>query len=221
MGTCVPLTVLYAGNDSVFEERLRDALAHWPRALTLVHLRSFEDVIATLERRQRAALVLDPYLSGCDGFFGVLTVHHRFSRVPILLPLQSAEPSIIARARAFGAHGVIERTAPLDLLARAVDRLLHGQLNYPDPYVDLADDIVLLNGHGPSVERLATLTASQVRVLHGLADGLLNKQIAFDMGISEATVKAHLTALFRKLAVNNRTQAVIAARALDIGPPSL
>ena len=87
------------------------------------------------------------------------------------------------------------------------------------------EDMGLISRIEPSIFRnagqpvpavFAELTPTQLKVLHGVHSGLLNKQIAFDLGIAEATVKAHMTALMRKLNVRNRTQVAIAAQSLAI-----
>jgi DNA-binding NarL/FixJ family response regulator len=114
----------------------------------------------------------------------------------------------------FGASGFIPKTLGVDQMRNVIARILEGGVWTP-PDVDLkaaADPATT-----ELMSRLATLTPQQVRVLMMLSEGLLNKQIAFQLGVSEATVKAHVSAILQKLGVESRTQAVIAAAKLEAG----
>ena len=113
---------------------------------------------------------------------------------------------MIRRAHQFGASGFIPKSSPASI-GQAVAAVLDGGVWTP-PDVDLGT----LGGHGDrrTMRRLATLTPQQVRVLMRLADGLLNKQIAYELGVAEKTVKAHVSAILKKLGRDSRTQAVIA-----------
>ena len=116
------------------------------------------------------------------------------------------EAEAAPRARAYGAVGFVSKTADLATLEASVARALAGERDAPAEPLP-ADDVS---------NRVASLTPTELKVLLGVLAGRLNKQIAFDLGVSEATVKGHMTAILRKLGVQNRTQAVLAARALDI-----
>jgi DNA-binding NarL/FixJ family response regulator len=114
----------------------------------------------------------------------------------------------------FGASGFIPKTLGVEAMREAIKRVLAGEVWTP-PDVDLsaradAETAALL-------ARLASLTPQQVRVLMMLSEGLLNKQIAFELSVSEATVKAHVSAILQKLNVESRTQAVIAAAKIEAG----
>ena len=113
-----------------------------------------------------------------------------------------------------GANGFIPKSTPLHDLKDAVIKILQGENWWPE-------NIQPAEAHGTSdIEaKLATLTPQQFRVLGMISEGLLNKQIAYDLSVSEATVKAHVTAIFKKLGVRSRTQAVIAIKELEIDPP--
>jgi DNA-binding NarL/FixJ family response regulator len=124
------------------------------------------------------------------------------------------EPAVIRRCMDFGASGFIPKTLAVEAMREAIAVVLKGNVWTP-PDVDLstaadADTTALL-------ARLATLTPQQVRVLMMLSEGLLNKQIAYELSVSEATVKAHVSAILQKLGVESRTQAVIAAAKIEVG----
>jgi DNA-binding NarL/FixJ family response regulator len=123
------------------------------------------------------------------------------------------DPAVIRRCMEFGASGFIPKTLGIEALRAAVTRVLQGEVWTP-PDVDLSQRS---DAETAAIARLATLTPQQVRVLMMLSAGLLNKQIAYELGVSEATVKAHVSAILQKLGVESRTQAVIAAAKIEAG----
>jgi DNA-binding NarL/FixJ family response regulator len=151
-------------------------------------------------------ILLDLKMPGAEGFSGVALLHAEKPGVPILV-VSSANAALAARdAVRFGAVGFIGKDTDLDGIEAAIfDALAGKRIAAP---VDAEIDLV--------AEKIATLTPTQLKVLLGVMRGRLNKQIAFDLGISEATVKAHMTAILKKLDVQNRTQAVLAAKALGL-----
>ncbi len=153
-----------------------------------------------------ALILLDLNMPGATGYSGVALLHAEAPDVPILVissaDLAAAGPQV---AR-FGAIGMIGKDESLAAIEAAIAAALAGERMPAD-----ADA-----GDGEVAHRVASLTPTQLRVLLGVLAGRLNKQIAFDLGISEATVKTHMTAVLRKLDVGNRTQAALAARALGL-----
>ena len=130
------------------------------------------------------------------------------------------DPAVIRRCMEFGASGFIPKTLGIDAMRGAIARVLAGEVSTP-PDVDLARQSDAETA--ALIARLSSLTPQQVRVLMMLSAGLLNKQIAFELGVSEATVKAHVSAILQKLGVESRTQAVIAAgknRSRPVATPS-
>jgi DNA-binding NarL/FixJ family response regulator len=150
-------------------------------------------------------LLLDLRMPGSDGFFGLLQVRKAFADIPVVVVSGSDEASIIARTRALGALGFIAKSASTEAIREAVVRVLEGDEVWPDAHINPEDEADMAD----ISQRVSDLTEQQLRVLQHLQQGRLNKQIAYDLNISEATVKAHVTAIFRKLGVLNRTQAVI------------
>lgn len=120
----------------------------------------------------------------------------------------------IQRALDFGASGFLPKRLGADALREAVMQVLDGEIWTP-PDIDLS---AAVDPEGAQLrERLSTLTPQQMRVLMMLSEGLLNKQIAYELGVSEATIKAHVSAILQKLGVESRTQAVIAASKISVG----
>ncbi|WP_076072803.1 response regulator transcription factor [Sphingomonas montana] len=152
-------------------------------------------------------VLLDYRLPDSDGFSGFFRLQYLLGDVPIAIISGFGDAKIVEAARVLGAQGFLSKTQPLDVLADLVDRMLRGERVFP-PATRPAHEIEVAR------ERLETLSSAQRRVLLALARGHLNKQIAQELGVSEATIKAHLTAIFRKLGVLNRTQAVLSIQPL-------
>jgi DNA-binding NarL/FixJ family response regulator len=151
-------------------------------------------------------VLLDLRMPGAEGCSGVALIHAEVPQVPILVVSAADASHAAAAARRFGAIGFIGKEQDLAAIEAGIRAALAGERLAPD--VDPQLDAV--------AAEVAALTPTQLRVLLGVLAGRLNKQIAFDLGITEATVKAHMTAIMRKLDVQNRTQAVLAARALGL-----
>jgi len=162
---------------------------------------------AAAETDDLTLILLDLKMPGANGYSGVALLHAERPSVPILVISSAKSATAVSDARRFGAVGFIGKEQDLSVIEVAIaDALSGGSLKGPsDPELDEV------------AQHVASLTPTQLRVLLGLLAGKLNKQIAYDMGISEATVKAHMTAIMRKLDVQNRTQAVLVARALGLG----
>jgi DNA-binding NarL/FixJ family response regulator len=176
---------------------------------------TFEEVMELLEHGGDADLILlDLSMPGARGFSGLMYLRAQYPGVPLVVVSASDDPAVIRRCMEFGASGFIPKTLGIEAMRQAIARVLGGEI-YTPPDVDLA--------HGADadtqalVARLASLTPQQVRVLMMLSGGLLNKQIAYELGVSEATVKAHVSAILQKLGVESRTQAVIAAGKIEAG----
>ncbi|RKG49907.1 DNA-binding response regulator [Acinetobacter cumulans] len=161
-------------------------------------------------------VLLDLNLPGASGFSALVHVRAQYPAIPIIVVSAHEESSIIHRAIAHGAMGYIPKSAHPSHIGEAIRQVLEGEIWLPpnlpsstafDPRA--ADETAL-------AERIQSLTPQQFRVLMMVAEGLLNKQIAYELDVSEATIKAHVTAIFRKLGVQNRTQAVLAINALNI-----
>jgi DNA-binding NarL/FixJ family response regulator len=138
----------------------------------------------------------------------------QYPSLPIVIVSANDDPTVIRRCMEFGASGFIPKTLGIEALRAAIARVLQGEIWTP-PDVDLSRQSDAETA--ATIGRLATLTPQQVRVLMMLSGGLLNKQIAYELGVSEATVKAHVSAILQKLGVESRTQAVIAAGKIEAG----
>ncbi|WP_267387568.1 response regulator transcription factor [Sphingomonas sp. GC_Shp_3] len=150
-------------------------------------------------------VLLDFRLPDARGFSGFFELQQDLGNRPIAIISASDDTTLVAAARAVGASGFLSKADSLDALVGAVGALLAGERVFPPVDSGALDSLQM---------RLATLSASQRRVLVALVEGRLNKQIAGDLNVTEATVKAHLTAIFRKIGVQNRVQAILTMQPL-------
>jgi len=176
---------------------------------------TFEELADLLEGGGEVDLILlDLSIPGVRGFSGLMYLRAQYPSIPVVVVSANDDPAVIRRCMEFGASGFIPKKLGVDPLRRAIVRVLQGETWTP-PDVELAQQPDA--AAAAMMARLATLTSQQVRVLMMLSAGLLNKQIAHELGISEATVKAHVSAILQKLGVESRTQAVIAAARIEAG----
>ena len=153
-------------------------------------------------------VLLDLTMPGVQGFSGLIYLRAQYPEVPIVIVSANEEPVTIRRAVEFGASGFVPKSLDTAGIVNAIRTVLSGDIwAPPDVDLDTAEDHEVAD----LVGRIGRLTPQQMRVLMMLSEGLLNKQIAYELGVSEATVKAHVSAILQKLGVDSRTQAVIAA----------
>jgi DNA-binding NarL/FixJ family response regulator len=212
--------LIIADDHPLFRGAMREAVTGLFQRLEIAEAGVFDDVAALLDHDTDFDLVLlDLTMPGVRGFSGLMYLRAQHPSVPVIVVSANDDPTVIRRCMDFGASGFIPKTLGVDQMREAIrDVVAGGQWTPRD--IDL--------GHATDAEtaalvsRLATLTPQQARVLGMLSEGLLNKQIAYELGVSEATVKAHVSAILQKLGVESRTQAVIAASKIDAiaRPPS-
>ena len=207
--------LVIADDHPLFRGALREAVTGLFERIDIAEAGTFNEVAELLERGSDVDLVLlDLTMPGVRGFSGLMYLRAQYPSVPVIVVSANDDPAAIRRCMEFGASGFIPKTLGVEAMRSAISRILSGGVWTP-PDVDLSA--------GSDTEtaelmvRMATLTPQQVRVLMMLSEGLLNKQIAYQLGVSEATVKAHVSAILQKLGVESRTQAVIAAAKIETG----
>ena len=207
--------LVIADDHPLFRGALREAVSGLLARVEISEAGSFEEVSKLLDRGTETDLILlDLAMPGVRGFSGLMYLRAQYPSVPVVVVSGNDDPSVIRRCMDFGASGFIPKTLGIDQMRNAVMGVLKGEVWTP-PDVDLAAGVDA--EAAGLMARLATLTPQQVRVLMMLSEGLLNKQIAYQLGVSEATVKAHVSAILQKLGVESRTQAVIAAAKIEAG----
>ena len=206
--------LIIADDHPLFRGALREAIGGFlPDAqISRRRARSTRSRGCSTAGRNADLVLLDLSMPGVRGFSGLMYLRAQYPAVPIVVVSGNDDPSVIGRCMDFGASGFIPKTLGIDVMREAIRRVLDGEIWTPPDVVPQrkadreTDDVIA---------RLGTLTPQQVRVLMMLAEGLLNKQIAHELSVSEATVKAHVSAILQKLRVDSRTQAVIALAKIE------
>lgn len=200
-------TFVIADDHPLFRGALKEALAGMGPGSNLLEAGDFESVKSLIVGKDDIDLVLlDLTMPGASGLSGLVSLRGLDSSVPIVVVSAHDDPATIRRALELGASGFISKSASMDDIRGAVRLVLDGGVAAPEG-IELGEegDPEISN----LIARLQTLTPQQSRVLGMLAEGLLNKQIAYELNVSEATIKAHVSAVLQKLGVDSRTQAVI------------
>jgi DNA-binding NarL/FixJ family response regulator len=207
--------LVIADDHPLFRGALREAVTRLFEHVDIAEAGTFNEVAELLERGSDVDLVLlDLTMPGVRGFSGLMYLRAQYPSVPVIVVSANDDPAAIRRCMEFGSSGFIPKTLGVEAMRTAISRILSGGVWTP-PDVDLATGSDAETAE--LLARMATLTPQQVRVLMMLSEGLLNKQIAYQLGVSEATVKAHVSAILQKLGVESRTQAVIAAAKIETG----
>jgi DNA-binding NarL/FixJ family response regulator len=209
MSAVASMHLVIADDHPLFRDALRQAVASVIASAKIDEAGSFEDLTALLERDAEVDLILlDLTMPGTSGFSGLIYLRAQYPAIPVVIVSASDDVETIRRSVDFGASGFIPKRFGVDTLRDAIRKVMDGDVWIPS-------DVDLSSAVDPEMtrlrDRLVTLTPQQVRVLMMLSQGLLNKQIAYELGVSEATIKAHVSAILQKLGVESRTQAVIAA----------
>jgi DNA-binding NarL/FixJ family response regulator len=207
--------LVIADDHPLFRGALREAVRGLLEGAEIAEAGTLDEVAELLDRNGEVDLILlDLAMPGMRGFSGLMYLRAQYPSVPVIVVSANDDPAAIRRCMEFGASGFIPKTVGVEAMRTAIARVLKGGVWTP-PDVDLSAGADAETAE--LMARMATLTPQQVRVLMMLSEGLLNKQIAYQLSVSEATVKAHVSAILQKLGVDSRTQAVIAAAKIEAG----
>ncbi len=202
---------IIADDHPLFRDALRQTVEAGFAGARIVEASSLQEVADAIEASVEPDIVLfDLKMPGVRGFSGLMLLRAQYPAAPICVISASDDPATIRNALQLGASGFVSKSAPTDEICEAITSILAGGRWVPPDLAESAGEDVI-------VSRLKSLTPQQVRVLMMLSEGLLNKQIAFKLGVSEATIKAHVSAILQKLQVQNRTKAVLVAAQIEAG----
>ncbi|MBU1310719.1 MAG: response regulator transcription factor [Gammaproteobacteria bacterium] len=204
------MIVLIADDHPLFRVALSQACANiLGNDATLLQAQNMQQLWPLLRAHPDTSFIfLDLRMPGSDGFTGLTALRTEYPDVPVIMVSAEEDPTIIKQALTLGAAAYIPKSAPLELLSEAIAAVLSGESWLPAGLIqDVNSAKALIDDDFAS--RLEQLTPQQFRVLKMIADGLLNKQIAYEMNVQETTIKQHVSAILRKLNVNNRTLAGI------------
>lgn len=202
-------TILIADDHPLFRNALFQSVHMAISGANILEADSITGLFELLEKEEPDLLLLDLKMPGANGMSGLIQLRCDYPHLPIVVISASEEPAVIAQVKQHGAFGFIPKSSDMRALVNALHQVLEGNMFFPEAAADFSSEKSRL------AEKIASLTPQQHKVLGMLSDGLLNKQIAYELNVSEATIKAHMTAIFRKLDVKNRTQAVILIQQLE------
>lgn len=210
-----PTRFLIIDDHPLFRDALHSAVKSAYPDVATSEARSIAEALEILSSNGAFDLcLLDLNMPGVQGFEGLLQLRTRYPRLPVVIVSGHEDPRIISEALSYGAAGFIPKSSRKGDLATAIHKVMDGAIYVPETYAPPTSDSERAN-RADMVQRLATLTPQQLRVLQMLRQGLLNKQIAYELQVGETTVKAHVSEILRKLNVYSRTQAVIEISKLD------
>lgn len=213
-------TIIVADDHPLFRDALTHAVDKVVPGAAVIEADSLESLQQVVEANGGAdLLLLDLNMPGVSGFSALAWLRQNHASLPTIVVSAIEDPPVMRRALRHGASGFIPKSASIATIEAGIAAVLDGELWLPDG-VDAGDED-LEAGEADVAARLSSLTPHQFRVLMMLGEGLLNKQIAYRLGVSEATIKAHVTAVLRKMGVGNRTQAVLAVQQLAVAEPTL
>jgi len=207
--------ILVADDHPLFREALRHALGRAVPDATVIEADTVAALLDVAEQHPGAdLLLLDLNMPGAQGFSALVQMRAHYPSLPVVIISANEDPTVIRRSIGHGATGFVPKSSTVDQMVEALQAVLDG-----DTWVPESVDMEGTGLEAPEADvaaRLASLTPQQFKVLTMLSSGLLNKQIAYELGVSEATVKAHMTAIMQKLGATNRTQAVVLSQRLAL-----
>ncbi|MAX57051.1 MAG: DNA-binding response regulator [Alcanivoracaceae bacterium] len=213
-------TILIADDHPLFRAALKQAVM---ASFTDADIHEADSLAGLEDLGQKSlpfdVILLDLHMPGTHGFSGLIYLREQYRKVPLVVISATEDVDVIQRAIHFGADGFIPKSASVETMTEAMEKIMAGERWLPE-YARRAMPPTLPD-HSAMSERITSLTPQQFRVMGMLMEGMQNKVIAYELDVSEATIKAHMTAIFRKLGVRNRTQAVLALKDLAIEPPSV
>ena len=205
--------IIIVDDHPLFRSALRQTLSGGDPSIVVEEAGDLAELGGALDADRDCDLVLlDLNMPGGHGISGLLLLRAQYPEVPVMIISAVEDHKVIRRTFELGASGYLPKSVGPAEIRKAIDTVLNGELSVPEG-INLSGD----DEQSAFVRRLSTLTPQQIRVLMMLSDGLMNKQIAYELSISEATVKAHVSSILQKLDVDSRTQAVIAASKIEQG----
>lgn len=207
------LQVLIADDHPLFRNALSEALANTGTPVTIEQTDTLDSTLSHLENGATDLLLLDLKMPGSEGLLGLIQIRTRFPEVAVAVITANEASRTVAHVKATGALGYLPKSLSLEQLVEALQALISGKGYFPANHQgdshNIDEDI-------DAITKLASLTPKQQHVLALIARGYLNKQIAYELGVKETTIKTHVSEIFRKLNLYNRTQAAMYNQYLEV-----
>jgi len=207
-------TIIISDDHPLFRQALRAAITPMFANASTLEVETLAATQEALGQQHVDLLLLDLRMSDSKGLAGLMIIKGSFPEVPVIVVSASEGAETIRAAIQAGASGYISKSASPEQIRNSIQKVLDGEVAFPASALSDVSDAEQLELE--AIENISLLTPTQLKVLVKMTEGMLNKQIAYYMDISEATVKSHVTAIFKKLKVRTRTQAVVLAKQLDV-----
>jgi DNA-binding NarL/FixJ family response regulator len=200
---------IIADDHPLFRAALRQAVNESLLDGDISEAKCFVQLTELVEQQPDVELIfLDLNMPGNDGFSGLSQLRNTHPDILVIVVSALEEDKIIRKAIDLGASAYIPKSASLSVITLAIEHVLNGEIWTPEGF-DYEDSSSESSEEQELASKLEKLSPAQFKVLQMIADGLLNKQIAYELKVQETTIKQHVTAILQKLGVNNRTQAGI------------
>ncbi len=206
-------TIIIADDHPLFRQALRSSISPLFTDSRIQEVETLAATLVSLGQQSVDLVLLDLRMSDSQGLSGLMIIKGSYPEIPVIVVSASEGAETVRAAIQAGASGYISKSSSPEQIREAIERVSRGETAIPESAMTEVSDAE--RKELEAIENITLLTPTQLKVLVKMTDGLLNKQIAWEMDISEATVKSHVTAIFRKLKVRTRTQAVVLAKQLE------
>lgn len=211
--------ILIADDHPLFREAIHNVIRDGFPDSEILETADLDSALAlTLEHDDLDLVLLDQNMPGMHGLNGLINLRNEAPTIPVVIVSAEQDKQIVLQAITYGAVGFITKSSPRAQMTEAIEQILNGNVYLPSDIIRSQKSPSRHSHHSePSIppELLQALTRKQLLVLERMTKGESNKQIAYNLDIAETTVKAHVSAILRKLNVHNRVQAILSAGDID------
>ncbi|WP_165856593.1 response regulator transcription factor [Marinobacter sp. JSM 1782161] len=211
--------ILIADDHPLFREAITSVIQSGFQGSDVVETDDLDTALAMIQDQDDFDLILlDLNMPGMNGLNGLITLRNEAPTIPVVIVSAEEDKQVVLQAITYGAVGFITKSSPRAQMTQAIEQILAGNVYLPSDIIRTGKDSSRRHRHDEnnlSPELLNSLTRRQLLVLERMSKGESNKQIAYNLNIAETTVKAHVSAILRKLGVHNRVQAILSASDID------
>ena len=211
--------ILIADDHPLFREAIHNVISDGFQGSEVMETADLDSALALTQAHDDLDLILlDLNMPGMHGLNGLMTLRNEAPTIPVVIVSAEEDKQIVLQAITYGAVGFITKSSPRAQMTEAIEQILNGNVYLPSEIIRSSKPSARRVGHdepGIPPELLQALTRKQLLVLERMTKGESNKQIAYNLDIAETTVKAHVSAILRKLGVHNRVQAILSAGDID------
>ncbi|WP_189467523.1 response regulator [Litchfieldella qijiaojingensis] len=212
--------LLIADDHPLFREAIGRVIRDGFEDTVLFETQDLDSTLALTQQHDDLDLILlDLNMPGMNGLAGLIQLRNEAPTIPVVIISAEEEKQVILQAVTYGAVGFITKSSPREQMTKAIAQILEGNIYLPSDIIRAGSSsstrATSRDEHTITAQQLETLTRKQLQVLEHMTRGESNKMIAYHLDIAETTVKAHVSAILRKLGVHNRVQAILSASDID------